>query len=316
MLEALGLSGREEAAYQALLDHPAVTAAELRDLGASARTLAALQAKGLAVRLAGNPARYAAAPPQVALELLVRSREEELQRVRLDVLRLAERFRAAHRQDGPGGQDGVVETVEGPDAVRQRWNQIQRGARHEICVLDRPPYLTHANPVQPERHAQGVGYRVVYDTAALAVPGRLADIEAHIGQGEQARVASDVPVKMLLADDAVGMISRRRPAAADSVLIIHDSSLLTALRALFESVWNRASPYSRLTGTPGGRSPLGGDDGRLLTLLAAGMTDEAIARQLGWHPRTVQRRVRRLMDQLGVRTRFQAGMHAQREGWL
>ncbi|WP_376773447.1 helix-turn-helix transcriptional regulator [Streptosporangium album] len=106
------------------------------------------------------------------------------------------------------------------------------------------------------------------------------------------------------------MISLWRPATADSVLIIHTSSLLTALRALFESAWNRASPYSVKGDT------LSGDNRRLPTLLAARLTDESIARQLGWHPSTVQRRVRRLMDKLGVRTRFQAGMHAQREGWL
>ncbi|GAA3509028.1 ATP/maltotriose-dependent transcriptional regulator MalT [Streptosporangium album] len=151
---------------------------------------------------------------------------------------------------------------------------------------------------------------MVYDTTALTVPGRLEDIESHIMHGEQARVASAVPVKLMLADDHVGMISLWRPATADSVLIIHTSSLLTALRALFESAWNRASPYSVKGDT------LSGDNRRLPTLLAARLTDESIARQLGWHPSTVQRRVRRLMDKLGVRTRFQAGMHAQREGWL
>jgi DNA-binding NarL/FixJ family response regulator len=119
-----------------------------------------------------------------------------------------------------------------------------------------------------------------------------------------------VPVKLLLADDRAGMISLGHPPVADRVLLIHASSLLTALRALFESVWNRASPYSVSQGE------LAGDDRRLLTLLSAGLTDETIARQLGWHPRTVQRRLRRLMDRLGVRTRFQAGMHAQRAGWL
>ncbi|MEZ0071114.1 helix-turn-helix domain-containing protein [Planotetraspora sp. GP83] len=310
MLEALGLTGREEAVYQALLDDPAMTEAGLREVTGMATVsavLRALQDKGLVARLAGRPTRYSAAPPEVAVEMLIRAREEELQRVRVDSLLLTERFRAARRPEGAGA---LVETLEGVDAVRQRWIQLQQAARHEICVLDCPPYLTQSNPVQSERHAHGVEYRVVYDTTALTVPGRLEDIESHIKHGEHARVASDVPVKLLLADDHVGMISLWRPATADSVMIIHSLSLLTALRALFESVWNRASPYS-LAG-----DPLGGDDRRLLTLLAAGMTDESIARQLGWHPRTVQRRVRRLMDTLGVRTRFQAGMHAQREGWL
>jgi DNA-binding NarL/FixJ family response regulator len=34
------------------------------------------------------------------------------------------------------------------------------------------------------------------------------------------------------------------------------------------------------------------------------------------HPRTVQRRVRELLDRLGAGTRFQAGLQAVRRGWL
>jgi DNA-binding NarL/FixJ family response regulator len=54
----------------------------------------------------------------------------------------------------------------------------------------------------------------------------------------------------------------------------------------------------------------------LLTLLAAGQTDDGIARALGWSPRTTQRRVRRLMADLNATTRFQAGMAAKERGWL
>ena len=55
-------------------------------------------------------------------------------------------------------------------------------------------------------------------------------------------------------------------------------------------------------------------DQQLLALLAAGLTDQAIARKLGVALRTVERRVRRLMDGLGARTRFQAGLQAAARG--
>ncbi|MQA60571.1 MAG: transcriptional regulator TrmB, partial [Actinophytocola sp.] len=54
----------------------------------------------------------------------------------------------------------------------------------------------------------------------------------------------------------------------------------------------------------------------LLTLLAAGVKDETIARQLMISPRTVTRRVAELLDERGARTRFQAGALAQQRGWL
>jgi DNA-binding NarL/FixJ family response regulator len=46
----------------------------------------------------------------------------------------------------------------------------------------------------------------------------------------------------------------------------------------------------------------------VLQLLAAGATDEAIARRLSISVRTVQREVRQVLDLVGARTRFQAGL--------
>jgi DNA-binding NarL/FixJ family response regulator len=58
-------------------------------------------------------------------------------------------------------------------------------------------------------------------------------------------------------------------------------------------------------------------DGRaLLLLLTSGSTDAAIARALGWSQRTTQRRIHRLMTELGASTRFQAAALAARRGWL
>ena len=98
--------------------------------------------------------------------------------------------------------------------------------------------------------------------------------------------------------------------------MIHSSSLLDTLSALFEAIWATAVPVR----FGDDEAEAVGDDGdqrrMLLGLLAAGLTDEAIGRQLGWHPRTVQRHVRRLMTKLGAQTRFQAGLQAARRGWL
>lgn len=51
----------------------------------------------------------------------------------------------------------------------------------------------------------------------------------------------------------------------------------------------------------------------LLRLLATGLSDQAIGRRLDMSRRTVQRRVRSLMDLFGVQTRFQLGMRAASE---
>lgn len=51
-------------------------------------------------------------------------------------------------------------------------------------------------------------------------------------------------------------------------------------------------------------------------MLDAGLTDRAVAIQLGLSMRTVQRRVRALMDRTGVDTRFRLGAEAVQRGWI
>ncbi|WP_374112699.1 hypothetical protein [Streptomyces sp. MNU89] len=56
-------------------------------------------------------------------------------------------------------------------------------------------------------------------------------------------------------------------------------------------------------------------DLRILSLLLAGLTDASAAKQLDLGLRTVQRRVKRLMEIAGVSTRLQLGWHACEHGW-
>jgi DNA-binding CsgD family transcriptional regulator len=321
MLDAVGLSAEEQAVYLALLETSPATPAQIRDRVPGARVrpaIAALETAGLVSRLTGQPARYQPAPPDMALEVLVRAREQELQRVRLETARLAERFRAGHNAARP---EEVVEVIATRDAVLQRWEQLQRSAREEVRSFDRPPYTSDEliNHAELDGLTAGISFRAVYARAGLQLPGRLAAMQRLVLAGEQARVTADLPVKLFLADNTMGLIPLECPDRAgstDSALVIHSSSLLETLSAHFEAVWAKAVPVR--FGANGESAAQNGRAGHrtLLGLLAVGLTDEAIGRQLGWHPRTVQRHVRRLMSELGAQTRFQAGLQAARRGWL
>ena len=63
-------------------------------------------------------------------------------------------------------------------------------------------------------------------------------------------------------------------------------------------------------------SGLDADTQRVLTYLAAGATDAGVARHTGQSVRTVERRTKRILTQLGATTRFQAGVQAARRGWI
>lgn len=319
--EAVGLDELEEGIYRALLDQPHATVAEL----AASESIAAkearvillsLEAKGLITRSAEGPT-HVPAPPDIAIDILIKDRQAELEGARLSAARLAETYRA--KQD-PKGPVRLVEVVRGERTVRQMFTAVQRMATDEVLVFDRPPYAGGAgiNPVEEELLAKGIRYRSIYHPEALEQPGQLGYLQRYIEAGEEARV-HPVPMKMAIADSVQALLPLR-PAepSMQEVLMIHPSPLLDALRLLFELLWEMAVPISA-AGTVEGSRPsaeLSPAEQRLLLLLTAGLKDHAIANQVGVVARTTERHVASLMRRLGARSRFQAGVQAVRRGWV
>jgi DNA-binding NarL/FixJ family response regulator len=213
----------------------------------------------------------------------------------------------------------LIEVIEGAANVRATFIRLQREARVQIRGFDRPPYLDNPVDGNPEENQQladrNLTYRVIYDRSALAIKGRMSDIRQGIQRGERARVASHVPMKMVLSDDRFALIPVTVGGhLADAAYLVHPSSLLDALSELFEARWDRAVAVNK-SGS-GRLDGLSGQDADLIGLLAAGTTDETIARTFGWSVRTVHRHVHRIMSLVGAETRFQAGMEAVRRGWI
>lgn len=67
-------------------------------------------------------------------------------------------------------------------------------------------------------------------------------------------------------------------------------------------------------GTDDGWRPLSDREVELIMLLQVGYTDDAAARRLGVSPRTVRRMTADLMQRLGARSRFEAGIKVAQLG--
>jgi predicted transcriptional regulator len=315
VLSILGLGVVEEAAYRHLVGRSAVTleklAADLgQDLADVRRNLRVLVERGLVVQTGD---RFCAAPPAVALGALLRERRDELRAAELDLIRLVDEYRA-RATDGAAGD--LIEVITDVEAVKHRFFQIQQAARQEfrsmvvpgLCVV--PPAKNEAGEAGLRR---GVRYRSIVDQDVLAAPGAAAAVACSVAAGEEIRVVGRVPVKLVIADQAVAMVPLLSGAntAPESVLI-RASGLLDALVAYFDDTWARAYPAGA-PAQPG--DGIDDTDRRLVTLLLAGLTDQAVASQLGMSLRSVQRRISTLMSSVGAATRIQLGWHAARNGW-
>ena len=329
-LTAVGLTQADSRIYTALVGHPRSTPTELADACgvspvAAGRVLGRLTRMGLARKIADRPVRYLAVTPDVAISDLINRREAELNQARTVVHELMDTHREASRILHP---DLAADVLTDRDDISAMARRIQADAQVQIRAFDRPPYVDRPGSnlgVQVERQRRGVRHRVVYDRAAVAWQGRLEhDIVPSVRAGERARVRPQLPLKLILCDDRMGIIPFSiAPRGEAAAYVIHGSSLMAALAALFEAEWDRAVPLSDLVPHRGGEASAGPtrdeepdeETRNLLTLLAAGLTDDAIARSLGWSSRTTQRRLPRLMTTLGASTRFQAGLLATRRGW-
>jgi sugar-specific transcriptional regulator TrmB len=323
MLGAIGLDERHESAYRALVS---VGAADVPDLARrlalgeqdTERALRRLERHGLAAQSSGRPGRWVAAPPGVALGALLTRQRHELEQAELTAALLAEEYRAAAAE--PSVHD-LVEVVTGAAAVSQRFLQIQLGATDEVCALvtGTPVAVTGVdNDAEEQAAARGVRYRVVLERAVLDQPDGVTELTAALGRDEQVRVVDEVPTKLVVADGSLALVPLTVRSAEPAALVVHASGLLELLSGLFESVWRQALPLrlGERGVTEEGPDAPDAADLEILSLLLAGLTDASVAKQLGVGLRTVQRRVRRLMELAGVTTRLQLGWHAHERGWV
>ncbi|MEU8618763.1 transcriptional regulator TrmB [Streptomyces sp. NPDC048623] len=330
MLNALGLEPDEERVYRALIGRPDTTAALLSDHLALShapvdKALSRLVEWGLATRSAD--ARFTAAPPAMALGALIGRRRDALRTAEQALVTLAEEHRAA--MTGSSISD-LIEVVTGVDAIRHRFLQVQQAARTQVRSFITAPFVAlppDENTAEPLALGRGVRFRAVLDREVLAEPGIVHDAIESVRNGVQLRVADHVPMKLVLADADLGLVPLAvTPAGEPGAVLLHRSGLLDALDALFETVWRAARPLQLsdpasdtgdesdgiVEAGPEGPTEL---DRHILALLLAGLTDLTAATQLGLSPRTLHRRLRRLMDLAGVQTRMQLGAHAVRNGW-
>lgn len=254
-----------------------------------------------------------AVPVRLAVERWVIEQEARIRRARLA---------ASHYATIQGTTSGgFLEVIRGIDQAREAMHQVETGAEREVLCFDRAPYFSQRkgtiSPVQESATHRGVKYRVVYQQAVLEDPLIMAAVRDSNGL-EEARTYPDVPVRMIIADEERALLllpygsapGTEDPMDADAVLV-YPSTLLDALVRLFDSIWSLAVPISSLDD-----SSWADEHRQLLQLLATGLTDASIARELGVSERTVQRRINRLHQLLGASTRFLLGVQAAKRGWI
>jgi sugar-specific transcriptional regulator TrmB len=322
-LRALGFTAGEALLYRTLVVRGSTGLEDLADrcdltLSEAQETVRSLERRGLVGVSAVSPERWVAAPPGVTLRVLVNDRRHELEQAELSAAQLA----GMHRIDEVENVHDLVEVVTGSHAVAQRFHQLQLGAVEEVCTFvtyQQAVVAADENEAEDVAVARGVQYRIVLEREALNREPQ-ANVAEVLRRDQQLRVVDRVPTKLVIADRRTAMVPLETGPEGPAALIIHAPGLVGSLVALFDSVWHAAWPLALVPGDSDEfvESDRGPDeiDLQVLSLLLSGASDAMAAKQLDLGLRTVQRRVRALMDATGTTTRIQLGWAASERGWV
>jgi DNA-binding CsgD family transcriptional regulator len=323
-LEVWDLDDVAETVYRAMLRNPDLDVEglarhlELADQQVTA-AVERLTGVGLVAASTTTPSGIAPAPPATTLTAMLHTALEEMetQRARLDAVRAAlAGFAADHMVGQSRSWSSMPVELLSAEESFAAVEDLQRGTVGDIVSCHQAIHIDVDAPTYVEllEHQLRAGRRMrgLYPADVMEDERRIAYVHKWAVAGEQVRLSLQPLPTLAVFGTEVAMVSASEPDEPGAGrILVRAPALVSLVTLLFEQYWERSLP---LGVSDDGQAA--DDRHRILELLVAGTKDESIARQLGLSLRTVRRRVAELMDELGARTRFQAGVEAARRGLL
>ncbi|MEV4398208.1 LuxR C-terminal-related transcriptional regulator [Nonomuraea sp. NPDC049607] len=327
MLVSLGLYPLAEKVYRLLLlrqdlDVEAM-ASELSTTNDQVRTaLDHLAELALLLPSWESPGSFRPVSPQVGLQVLLQQRQAELARQQNQIAEAESAIAAIVSEYSDAQQDGQrpgADWLLGMDAIQARIERLSAEAVCEVASMmpggaQDPQLIEAAKCLDRQVRDRGVDIRTIGLDSMRNDGPTLAYAEWLVEMGAQVRTVPTLPIRMLIYDRRVAFLPVDASNTQVGAVQVSESGTVVAVLALFDQIWNAATPIgSQPHKDEAGLLP---QERHLLKLLAEGMTDEAAGHHLGLSQRTVRRMMAAIMERLGARSRFEAGLRAARQGWL
>jgi DNA-binding CsgD family transcriptional regulator len=314
-----------ETVYRHMLANPGSTRTEIAALlGHSEEAIGSAldRLSGLALIHPQEGGAVRPVRPEVGIERLLALQQTQLaawqQQIEASRVAAARLISECSEPDHDPDETGS-ERLTGLDAIRARISELTGELTEEIMTFapggaHRPEDLEQARHVDEPMLERGVRIRTLWLDSIRNDGPTLRYARWLCSRGGQTRTVPTLPIRMIILDRASAILPTNTADATVGAVLLRGQGTIAALCALFETFWE--------TGTPVGTQPLSDEQGltplhrTFLRLLGEGLTDQAIARRLGVSHRTARRIAADLMDKLGARSRFEAGLKAAARGWL
>ncbi|MEU1290480.1 helix-turn-helix transcriptional regulator [Kitasatospora sp. NPDC005856] len=287
-----------------------------------------LSASGLLAPSPGAPCGFVTVDPEAALsrlfsaeERLVTAHLQHVARIRTAISSVVHGFPDLRDERREAVE---VETLGTPALVNAFLDDAGSMVRSRLRAMHPggpPPEELIDDMLLRDKEMEGRGIVVegLYQRRTAAIPYMAAYLADAARPGKGVRVAEYLPLRMILFDDELAVLPINPEDSSQGAFAIHGKELVASLHAFYDYCWHNATPVQHAPAQHASEQQavaLDGQDLVVVRLLADGVKDEAIARQLGISPRTFSRIVSALLDRLGVKTRFQAAMRIAELGML
>jgi sugar-specific transcriptional regulator TrmB/DNA-binding CsgD family transcriptional regulator len=324
LLGELGVSSNEERLWRALLRSPDADTEALATTVAIASKIAVeamgrLLEHGLVSR-AGSPSGFVALDPQLSIQARIAEeqralaeRAARLAELNVSLPKFADEFYSGRARVDT---DADLRIVRGIDDIREQMRLAVENAKRETRSM-----LTSASAraariaIEQDMKLYGRGIRCrTLVRADLLADSELYQIWEDLSRlGDQFRSLPDLPIQMQIVDDRLAIVPVRKDETRLAAIFIREPTLVHLMTQVFDHFWLEAAPLFDHSGAKGS-TPRRAE--RVLEMISAGATDDAIARTLGVGVRTIRRDVAELRTSLGVGTRTEIVAAAIRQGWL
>jgi DNA-binding CsgD family transcriptional regulator len=328
-LQDLGLSETHELLYRLAIERPTMSLRQVCEFTGlsedeARQALADLVDFGLAVAAPLHPWGIRLVNVLVGLGQLIETVEDRLLRqqrrvadARAVALELA-RVQSCATATSQASPVGIEQILHLPD-VHERLDELYFFARDSVFAIhpDGPKptvALNAGRPVDQRSLRRGLLIRTVYEHAVLDDEVNRAYLDELTADGAHLRLNKSRLERLIIVDSKIAVVPIDPRRASRGVLVIREAGLVNNLLKVFDTTWNESDPVPWAEVAED--SDVSDEDRRILTLLAAGCTDETAARQLGVSVRHLRRRVARLMGLLEASSRFEAGAEAAHRRWI
>lgn len=285
--------------------------------------MAELAARGFVQPLEGDPDAWRVPSPRAAFTAYAEQVEHRLGLGRATIGQMELLWRRSVGRPAAADLPPEVDLLLGIEDIVVAAGALLRDSvgRRWLALDGSPASRLLARRLVEEHTLLGAGadVRVIIDTGLLddeAVVGLLHELA---GGGHHVRVGNGIPFTLVLGEDEALVDLSTFDAQGAGSFSTRMGSAVAAVARLVEEVFllsTQFGPTVEALSQAESAPPLDARDRQILSLLTVGASDQVVARQVGVSLRTVERRVRYLMEHLGAATRFQAGVQAVRRGWV